>query len=77
LLYLVARPCGWIREPFRGVAEHSSVKSMVLVFSYIRNCGAWLAFRRKNENRDLESRYDIRENGTTDGLAGSAATPRD
>jgi|ERR1700716_425518 hypothetical protein len=31
----------------------------------------------KDENRDLESRTDIRENGTTDGLASSAATPRD
>jgi hypothetical protein len=37
LLYLAAKPCGWIREPFlRGVAEHSSVMSMVLVSSYIR-----------------------------------------
>jgi hypothetical protein len=25
-------------------------------------------YRRKNENRDLESRNDIRENGTTDGI---------
>jgi hypothetical protein len=30
-----------------GVAEHSSVMSMVPVSSYIKKCGAWLAFRRK------------------------------
>src|SRR5450755_3890803 len=28
--------CSTIREPFRGVAEHSSVMSMVLVYSYFR-----------------------------------------
>jgi hypothetical protein len=37
LLYLAAKPRGWIRKPFRGVAEHPSVMSMVLVSSYIRN----------------------------------------
>jgi hypothetical protein len=35
LLYLAAKPRGWIREPFRGVAEHASVMSMVLVSSYL------------------------------------------
>src|ERR1700716_2930999 len=30
-----------------GVAEHSSVMSMVTVSSYIKKCGAGLAFRRK------------------------------
>jgi len=36
LLYLAARPRGWIRKLFRGVAEHASVMSMVLVASYFR-----------------------------------------
>jgi hypothetical protein len=36
LLHLAAKPCGWIRELFRGVAEHSSVMRMVLLSSYIR-----------------------------------------
>src|SRR5882757_1935520 len=31
----------------------------------------------KNENRNLEGRSDIRENGTTDGFAGRAVTRRD
>jgi hypothetical protein len=68
--------CSTIREPFRGVAEHSSVMSMVFVSSYFRKRGAWLAFHEKREP-DLESRSDIRENGTTDGFADSADTRRD
>jgi hypothetical protein len=74
LLYLAAKPLRLDSRALRGVPEHSSVMSLVLVASYINKCGAWLALRRKNENRNLESRTSIRENSTTDDLAGSAVT---
>jgi len=39
-----------------GVAEHSSVMSMVLVSSYIKESGAWLAFLRKTRTGTSKSR---------------------
>src|ERR1700694_5148046 len=55
-----------------GVAEHSSVMSMVPVSSYIKKCGAWLAFRRKMRTGPRKQGQYSR-NSTTDDLARSAA----
>jgi hypothetical protein len=58
-------------------AEHSGVMSMLLVF-FLHQGMRRLALRSdENENRDLESRTNIRVDGTTDDLAGSASSPPD
>jgi hypothetical protein len=60
----------WIREPFGGVAEHSSVMNVVLVSSYIRKKEALgLVFRRKTRTGPSKAEATL-ENGTKGDLAG-------
>jgi len=77
LLYLAAKPCGWICEPFRGVAEHSSVMSMVLVSSYIRKWGAWPAFRPKTRSGSRLGRPIFQKTVRQMILQAVRPTPRD
>jgi hypothetical protein len=64
-----------VRRP--RVDEHSSVMSMLLVFCLHREMRRLACVPTKNDNRDVERTANIREKGTTDALAGGAATSPD
>src|SRR6266446_1131259 len=52
--------CFTIREPVRGVAEHSSVMSMVFVSTYFRRRGDWLKTRPGTSQAGLTFEKTIR-----------------